>query len=113
MAGSGCVLGDEKRLSLVLLHGLEGAIVVQGKKYDAPDILPMMPAHSIMDDADIAAILTYIRNEWGNQATPVTAITVGSTRHTSQGRVIPWTVKDLDKSVKAKWPAEKGSKYQK
>ena len=113
MVGSEWVLGDEKKLSLVLLHGLEGPIVVLGKKYDAPEILPMMPAHSIMDDADIAAILTYIRNEWGNQATPVTAGTVGSTRHTSQGRVIPWTVKDLDKYVKAKWPSEKASKGQK
>lgn len=109
MAGSEWVLGDERRLSLIILHGLEGPIVVQGKKYDAPEILPVMPAHSVMDDADIAAILTYIRNEWGNQASPVTPGTVGSTRHTSQGRVIPWTVKDLDKYVKAKWPPAKTS----
>jgi len=107
MAGSEWVLGDERRLSLIILHGLEGPIVVSGKKYDAPEILPVMPAHSVMDDADIAAILTYIRNEWGNQASPVTTGTVGSTRHTSQGRVIPWTVKDLDKYVKNKWPQAK------
>lgn len=107
MAGSEWVLGDEKRLSLIILHGLEGPIVVQGKKYGAPEILPVMPAHSVMDDADIAAILTYIRNEWGNQANPVTPSTVGSTRHTSQGRVMPWTVNDLDKYVKAKWPIGK------
>lgn len=113
MAGSEWVLGDEKRLSLIILHGLEGPIVVQGKKYGAPEILPVMPAHSVMDDADIAAILTYIRNEWGNQAKPVTASTVGSTRHTSQGRVMPWTVNDLDKYVKAKWPLGKTPKEQK
>ncbi|MDX2070133.1 MAG: c-type cytochrome [Haliscomenobacter sp.] len=107
MVGSEWVLGDEKRLSLIILHGLEGPIMVQGKKYGAPEILPVMPAHSVMDDADIAAILTYIRNEWGNQAKPVTPSTVGSTRHTSQGRVIPWTVTDLDKYVKAKWPIAK------
>ncbi len=110
MAGSEWVLGDEKRLSLIILHGLEGPIVVQGKKYGAPEILPVMPAHSVMDDADIAAILTYIRNEWGNQAKPVTSSTVGSTRHTSQGRVMPWTVNDLDKYVKAKWPIGKTTK---
>jgi mono/diheme cytochrome c family protein len=113
MAGSEWVLGDEKRLSLIILHGLEGPIVVQGKKYGAPDILPVMPAHSVMDDADIAAILTYIRNEWGNEAKPVTPSTVGSTRHTSQGRVMPWTVNDLDKYVKAKWPIVKTPKGQK
>ncbi len=113
MAGSEWVLGDEKRLSLIILHGLEGPIVVQGKKYGAPEILPVMPAHSVMDDADIAAILTYIRNEWGNVAKPVTPSTVGSTRHTSQGRVMPWTVTDLDKYVKAKWPIGKTPKGQK
>lgn len=113
MVGSEWVLGDEKRLSLIILHGLEGPIVVQGKKYGAPEILPVMPAHSVMDDADIAAILTYIRNEWGNQAKPVTPSTVGSTRHTSQGRVMPWTVTDLDKYVKAKWPIAKTPKEQK
>jgi mono/diheme cytochrome c family protein/glucose/arabinose dehydrogenase len=113
MLGSEWVLGDARRLSLIILHGLEGPILVKGKKYEAPNILPVMPAHSTMDDADIAAILTYIRNEWGNQAKPVTTSIVGSTRHTSQGRVMPWTPDDLNKYVDAKWPPEpapKGSK---
>jgi mono/diheme cytochrome c family protein len=89
------VLGDEIRLSLILLHGMEGPLEVAGKKYDAPEILPIMPAHSTMDDASIAAILTYIRNEWGNQAPAISGRTVSSTRHTSQGRVYPWTAPEL------------------
>ena len=91
------VLGDEIRLSLILLHGMEGPLEVAGKKYDAPEILPIMPAHSTMDDASIAAILTYIRNEWGNQAPAISGRTVSSTRHTSQGRVYPWTAPELIK----------------
>ena len=99
LIGSDWVLGDGKRLALILLHGMEGPVDVAGKVYNAPDILPIMPAHSTMDDASITAILTYIRNEWGNQAGPVGKRVVGMTRITSQGRVIPWTAKELNKYV--------------
>jgi mono/diheme cytochrome c family protein/glucose/arabinose dehydrogenase len=95
LAHSEWVIGDEIRLSLILLHGMEGPLEVSGKKYDAPEILPIMPSHSTMDDASIAAILTYIRNEWGNQAPAISGRTVSSTRHTSQGRVYPWTAAEL------------------
>lgn len=94
------VLGDEKRLSLIVLHGIEGPIDVGGKQYDAPEILPVMPAHSTLDDASISSILTYIRNEWGNAAEPVSRRTVGMTRVMSQGRVVPWTAKELDEHIK-------------
>jgi mono/diheme cytochrome c family protein len=97
LAGSGWVTGDEKRLALIILHGMEGPVEVAGKVYNTPDILPVMPAHTTMDDATITAILTYIRNEWGNDAGPVSKRTVGTTRNTSQGRVVPWTVAELDK----------------
>lgn len=99
LAGSEWVVGDEVRLSLIMLHGLEGPIEVAGKKYDAPEILPVMPSHSTMDDAVIASILTYIRNEWGNQAPPVTGRTVASTRHLNQGRVYPWSAAELNKHM--------------
>lgn len=101
LAGSEWVVGDEVRLSLIMLHGLEGPIEVAGKKYDAPEILPVMPSHSTMDDAVIASILTYIRNEWGNQAPPVTGRTVSSTRHLNQGRVYPWSAAELNKHMES------------
>jgi mono/diheme cytochrome c family protein/glucose/arabinose dehydrogenase len=101
LAGSEWVIGDEVRLSLIMLHGLEGPIEVAGKKYDAPEILPVMPSHSTMDDAAIASILTYIRNEWGNQAPPVTGRTVSSTRHLNQGRVYPWSAAELNKHMQS------------
>jgi mono/diheme cytochrome c family protein len=99
LAGSEWVVGDEVRLSLIMLHGLEGPIEVAGKKYDAPEILPVMPSHSTMDDSVIASILTYIRNEWGNEASSVSVRTVGSTRHLNQGRVYPWSAAELNKHM--------------
>lgn len=99
LANSDWVLGDETRLSLIILHGMEGPLEVSGKTYDAPDILPVMPAHSTMDDKSIAAILTYIRNEWGNQAPPILGRTVSFTRHRSQGRVYPWSAAELNQHM--------------
>ena len=99
LIGSEWVLGDEKRLALILLHGIEGPIEVGGKVYDVPEILPVMPSHSTMDDAAITAIMTYIRNEWGNTASPVGRRTVGVTRHTTQGRVVPWTPIELNEHM--------------
>ena len=95
------VLGDATTLSLIVLHGMEGPMLVAGKKYDAPAILPVMPAHSTMGDADIASILTYIRNEWGNQAEPVASRFIFSTRNASQGRVYPWKINEIKKYVES------------
>ncbi len=99
LEGSEWVLGDEKRLALIILHGLEGPLEVGGKLYDAPEILPVMPAHSSLDDASIASILTYIRNEWGNAAGAISRGTVSKTRLTSQGRVMPWKIEELNQYI--------------
>lgn len=95
LRGSEWVVGDEKRLTLIVLHGIEGPLEVAGKRYAEPEILPVMPGHSTLDDGTIAAILTYIRNEWGNQAGAVSRRTVGSIRITNQGRMLPWTAEQL------------------
>ncbi len=106
LIGSDWVLGDEKRLALILLHGMEGPVEVAKRVYDVPAILPVMPAHSTMDDGALTAILTYIRNEWGNGAGPVSRRTVGMTRITSQGRVVPWTAAELNRYVAQSKPAD-------
>lgn len=108
LIGTPWVLGDERRLALIVLHGMEGPIEIGGRVYDAPEILPVMPAHSTLDDASITAVLTYIRNEWGNNAGPITRGLVGKTRHTTQGRVVPWTAKELDKFIAESQPGKTG-----
>lgn len=96
LRGSEWVLGDARRLTLILLHGIEGPLEVAGKRYAEPEILPVMPGHSTLGDEQLSAIVTYIRNEWGNQAGPIERNTVGKTRLTHQGRVMPWTAEELD-----------------
>ena len=67
LAGSGYVTGDPERLALILLHGVEGPLTVQGAHYHTA-----MPGwHAQLDDQDLAAIATFIRQSWGNAASPV------------------------------------------
>lgn len=99
LRGSEWVLGDPRRLTLILLHGIEGPLEVAGKRYAEPEILPVMPGHSTLGDRQLSAIVTYIRNEWGNQGGPIARNTVGKTRLTHQGRIMPWTADELNAHV--------------
>lgn len=99
LRGSEWVTGDETRLALIVLHGIEGPLEVAGKRYAEPEILPVMPGHSTLDDGTISAILTYIRNSWGNQAPPVDRRTIGKIRITNQGRIMPWTPETITRHM--------------
>lgn len=110
LRGSEWVLGDARRLTLILLHGIQGPLEVAGKRYAEPEILPVMPGHSTLGDQQLSAIVTYIRNEWGNQAGPIERNTVGRTRLTHQGRVMPWTAEELDARM---GEFEKSEKFEK
>lgn len=81
---------------MILLHGIEGPIMVNGKMYDIPDILTNMPSFSTLQDKDIAAIATYIRNSWGNAASPIPSRVISGVRVRNQGKVTPWNAAELD-----------------
>ncbi|WP_282162688.1 DUF7133 domain-containing protein [Ulvibacterium marinum] len=93
------VTGADYRLAMILLHGMEGPVTVNGKKYGIPDILPSMPSFSTLQNEDIAAISTYIRNTWGHSQKPLSAGTVGHIRFRTQGQVTPWKATELDTLV--------------
>jgi len=79
LAGAEWVLGSEKVLIAILLHGVQGEMEVQGKKYNGA-----MPAFGTLADAELAAVLSYIRSDWGNQAAPVTAAAVAAQREATK-----------------------------
>ena len=67
------VLGDKKRLVNVLLNGLQG-VEVNGERYGN-----VMPAQELTD-AQMAAVLTYVRNAFGNKGSAVTVGEVQAVR---------------------------------
>ena len=65
LAGTNWVAGNDERLIKIALKGLMGPIDVNGKAY--PGQVPMTPFGGLLKDEEIAAVLTYVRNSFGNQ----------------------------------------------
>ncbi len=91
LAGSSWVDGDAARSVKIVLHGLHGEIDVDGRTFN----LEMPPQGSVLQDGQIAAILTYIRSSWGNKADAVTTDFVKAIRDAGAGRKTPWTQDEL------------------
>ena len=71
------VLGDKKALIKIILKGLQGGeIEIDGDKFHNP----MPPQESTLTDQEIADVLTYIRNSFGNKASLVTVAEVKAMR---------------------------------
>jgi mono/diheme cytochrome c family protein/glucose/arabinose dehydrogenase len=67
------VTGNPDRLIKLTLHGLWGPMEVNGTLYDpAKGVPPMTAFKAILKDEEIAAVLTFVRNTWGNEASIVT-----------------------------------------
>jgi mono/diheme cytochrome c family protein len=92
LAGSARVQGPPTRLARILLHGFEGEIQRDGVVYNG-----VMPAAPRSNDADLAALMTYVRRAWGNGADPVTEDMVKQVRVLTTRRNRAWTSEDLEK----------------
>lgn len=79
LAGADWVTGDTDRLIDIVLNGVQGDIMVNGKSYNG-----LMPPNNHLDDHAIASILTYIRTNFGNKAAPVNALQVSKIRNASR-----------------------------
>jgi mono/diheme cytochrome c family protein len=91
LAGSEWVTGSEERIVRIVLHGLQGPIKVAGNDYNNV----MAPLGAVLKDEQIANVLSYIRQEWGNSAPEVLPETVAKVRTDTAGRATYWTAEEL------------------
>ncbi len=91
LAGSEWVTGSEGRLLRIALDGVRGPIEVKGRRYQ----LEMPALRHVYGDEDMAAILSYIRDAWGNSASAITVDSVGKVRSETARRGDSWTVEEL------------------
>jgi mono/diheme cytochrome c family protein/glucose/arabinose dehydrogenase/lysophospholipase L1-like esterase len=94
LAGSEWVQGDESRLISLVLHGLMGPIEVKGVKYAGT--VPMTP-FKFLKDEEVADVLTFVRNAFGNKAPPVTPQAVQKVRAATQDQKSFYQAADLSK----------------
>jgi mono/diheme cytochrome c family protein len=91
LAGSPWVTGPESRLIRIVLHGVRGPMVVDGKTYDRE-----MPGFGqILPDAEVASLLSYLRSRFGAPSAPITAEMVMRVRAANQTRTEYWRVDEL------------------
>jgi mono/diheme cytochrome c family protein/glucose/arabinose dehydrogenase len=83
LVGSSLVLAPGEVTARILLQGKEGTIGL------------MPPLGGVLSDDDVAAVLTYIRRDWGQTGSPVDASTVRNVRGLTADRRRPWTTEEL------------------
>jgi mono/diheme cytochrome c family protein len=72
------VIGDKTRLIGILLNGLQEPITVKGKQYNN-----LMPSHKFLSDVDMAMVLTYIRQNFGNASSEITPAEIAALRNST------------------------------
>ena len=78
-----------------ILHGMTGPVVVKGVTYNS-----MMPPVAGLSDADIADVVTYVRNSFGNTGTAITEADVKAIKAKYADRKTPWTADEFQKDPK-------------
>lgn len=79
LAKSDFLMADKERAIGIVLNGLAGKVTVNGKDYNS-----VMPPMSQLSADEIANILSYVMNSWGNQAPAITAGEVAKVRATTK-----------------------------
>lgn len=91
--GSELVNADPDVMISILIHGLQGPVEVKGQPYNGV----MLPYGTSvpMTDQELAAVVTYVRQSWGNSASAVTAEDVARVRAATADRTGPYTAEEL------------------
>ena len=93
LGGSEYVVGaeyNEKRLTAILLKGLQGPVTVSGKPYNG-----QMPAWESLKPRQIAGVLTYIRANFGNKGGEITEEQVKAAKKEFASQSKPWTIEQI------------------
>lgn len=90
IAGTPIVVGNPELPIKFILQGLMGPITIEGTTYNS-----MMPPVGGVSDQDIADVLTYVRQSFGNRGTIVTPAQVKAVRDATAGRTAPWNTAEL------------------
>lgn len=95
LAGSDLVTGDPRLPIRIVLHGFQGPIERDGTKYNGV----MQPWKNDLSDQEIADVVNYIRTNFGNNASEVTAETVKAERDATSSKAGAWTEDELKSSL--------------
>jgi mono/diheme cytochrome c family protein/glucose/arabinose dehydrogenase len=90
LEGSNWVTGNAGSLIRIMLQGFDS-----GENEWVQGSGGVMPGHDFMSDEELAAVLTYIRQSWNNDADPVSVEQVQAIRAATTEREDEWTPEEL------------------
>ena len=94
LAASEWVTGHQESLARILINGINGPIEVAGKSYNGN--MPAFGPNGLnLKPKEIAAVLTYIRQDWGNAASDVTEATMNTYMEQYGSRGTPWNATNV------------------
>jgi glucose/arabinose dehydrogenase/mono/diheme cytochrome c family protein/lysophospholipase L1-like esterase len=96
LRGTPWVTGSPERLIKLVLKGLMGPMEVAGRSYSGQ--VPMTPHEGMLNDSEVAAVLTYVRNSFGNKASPISPDLVKIVREEVKGKQGFWSPQELLKA---------------
>jgi mono/diheme cytochrome c family protein len=75
LANSDFLLKDTKRAIGIVVNGLDGEIIVNGKIYNLD-----MPAQKQLNDQQVTDVLNFVRNSWGNKGKAIAVTQIKAAR---------------------------------
>jgi mono/diheme cytochrome c family protein len=101
LAGSEWIAKSSSIAVRNIINGMQGPVTVKGMTYNS-----MMPPVAGLSDKDIADVVTYVNNSWGNTGAIVTEAEVAAIKKKYADRKTPWTAAEYEKEAKEA-PAKK------
>jgi len=95
LAGSEWVSKDASIAVRNIINGMQGPVTVKGMTYNS-----MMPPVAGLSDKDIADVVNYVNNSWGNAGPNVTEAEVAAIKKKYADRKTPWTAAEYEKEAK-------------
>lgn len=83
--GSGWVNAEPELLAQILLHGIQGEMIVLGNVYNG-----VMPSMAHLSDEELAAVSTYVRSAWSNTSEGMDAALYAEQRERFDAARGPW-----------------------
>ncbi|MEM8952996.1 MAG: cytochrome c [Verrucomicrobiota bacterium] len=93
LEGSEWVINGTERLAMIILKAVQGPLMVKGQQYNQ---LMAYVGEQNLSDKEIAQVMSFIRNEWGNSGSFVTPAMVAYAREKYAYKNEPWVAAELE-----------------
>ncbi|PXA05034.1 cytochrome C [Coraliomargarita sinensis] len=94
LGGSSWVTGHPEVMARILINGLNGPIEVAGNTYNG-NMPAFGPSGLNLKPKEIAGVITYVRQEWGNEASEMSVEMIESYLEAYASRSTPWQAAEL------------------